>query len=309
MIGGKVKVLNKKFLSIEEKIRKVQSRGMEITIEDKEFIEKYNYYNIFNGYKDLLIEKNDIYKKGTSFKEIESIYQFDKYISMLFFKEVLKIESIFKTIVAEVFAMKYGYKKEYFDSKNFFIRKGKKLNKENFEQLQSEIKKIYIKKDSKGYIKHYLENYNYVPIWVLVNALSFGNTLYFYQFLRDEARVEVAKRLSYNYKLYEKDVVKLLNIVRQYRNSLAHDERFYKLTFPHSVSFKRLGVLPYDKDCNVASLFYIIKVFLTPNEFNLFLSHFKIAYHHLDCSLFTIKGVEILKAMGFKDNEILTDIF
>lgn len=141
MIGGKVKVLNKKFLSIEEKIRKVQSRGMEITIEDKEFIEKYNYYNIFNGYKDLLIEKNDIYKKGTSFKEIESIYQFDKYISMLFFKEVLKIESIFKTIVAEVFAMKYGYKKEYFDSKNFFIRKGKKLNKENFEQLQSEIKK------------------------------------------------------------------------------------------------------------------------------------------------------------------------
>lgn len=48
-------------------------------------LQKENYYNVINGYKDLFIDKtvttplNEVYKKGTSFDEIYALYNLEGY--------------------------------------------------------------------------------------------------------------------------------------------------------------------------------------------------------------------------------------
>lgn len=69
-------------------------------------MEKENYYNVINGYKELFIDRpattynKEVYKSGTKFDEIFALYSFDREIRIIYLKYILKIENHFKTVVA-----------------------------------------------------------------------------------------------------------------------------------------------------------------------------------------------------------------
>lgn len=55
-------------------------------------LKKENYYNVINGYKDLFIEEqkdDEKFKKGVTFEEIYSLYEFDREIRIIFLKYIL----------------------------------------------------------------------------------------------------------------------------------------------------------------------------------------------------------------------------
>ena len=91
-----------------------------VVVYDKEDalykIKKYSYYSIVNSYKDVFKTNDHNYKKGVSFDEIYALYEFDKNIRSIFLKYILEIETIIKSLLAEVISSKYGIE-EYLTKK------------------------------------------------------------------------------------------------------------------------------------------------------------------------------------------------
>jgi len=74
-------------------------------------------------------------------------------------------------------------------------------------------------------LTHYVENQNCIPLWVLVNLMSFGDISKFYACMKQSEQSEVAKRLKWG--LRENYLVNFLNFLSAIRNRCAHSERLY----------------------------------------------------------------------------------
>lgn len=68
---------DKFYCSNAKRYRILRDRGMKISkASHRKVIQKYNYYNIINGYKDpfLLNQTIDKYKYGTTPNQLEALY-------------------------------------------------------------------------------------------------------------------------------------------------------------------------------------------------------------------------------------------
>lgn len=98
--------------------------------------------------------------------------------------------------------------------------------------------------DCQSYLSHYQEKHNgEIPLWVLTNAMTLGQTFWLYQCVPAKVRGAIAESYenlyadSHRHRLPEKTIsVKRLDAIyqrmRQFRNICAHDERLY-CAHPH----------------------------------------------------------------------------
>jgi len=110
---------NKEFKTYHQLIDILSERGIQIEdgIHENSVIrilEKENYYNIINGYKDLFLIDNcpsedEKYKQGTSFNEVYALYIFDREIRHIYLKYLLMVENSFKTVLSHEFSRLYGH--------------------------------------------------------------------------------------------------------------------------------------------------------------------------------------------------------
>lgn len=228
----------KNFKTIEEQIELLKTRNVIFNNETnaKEILLNGNYYNIINGYKDLFLEiKNkNIYKIGTTFEEIYALYEFDRQLRSIFLEYILKIENSMRALIAYYFSREYG-NNNYLKLDNFEtfyklnVTKEKKQKQIKFIQnLLGNINKNIANNIENKYISHYITNYGFIPLWVLVNIMSFGDICNFYRLMKQKERIFV----SMNYKINEKVLSSLLNILSKTRNLCAHGERLYNYEFP-----------------------------------------------------------------------------
>ena len=192
----------KEFKTYQEQIELLKSRG--IVINNEEFalekLQEDNYYNIINGYKDLFIDSNQ-YIQGTTFEEIYSLFEFDRNLKSILLKNILIVENILRTLIAYNFSLKYG-NDNYLKIDNFETLKNSGCKKEKYQERIEQIQKLIcnmqldiannIKK--KPYINHYILNYGFVPLWVLVNAISLGRLSQFYSLMDQSVRINVSKK-------------------------------------------------------------------------------------------------------------------
>ena len=84
----------KDFKTYAEQIDLLKTRGLIINDETfaLEKLKEENYYNIINGYKDLFITPGttDNFITGTTFEEIYYLYDFDRILRNILFKQILK---------------------------------------------------------------------------------------------------------------------------------------------------------------------------------------------------------------------------
>lgn len=84
---------------------------------------------------------------------------------------------------------------------------------------------------NKEYIQHYLRRHGSVPLWVLVNDLTFGNISNFYQLMKrgDQDRVcnFLNKDKSVAHYVNPRLLLRIFDVLVYFRNLCAHDERLY----------------------------------------------------------------------------------
>lgn len=244
----------KDFKTTDELIELLNARGVITDGATKSAIERESYYAIVNGYKDPFLDRvamekspDDVYLKGTRFEWIYDLFLFDRDLRLLSFKYLARAEAIIRTAVSYVFSEAHRSQGAYLDETSFCDSneylvpkafKGDKaaVHKANFQRLMKMLNgKLLITPKSRDFVKHYSDKHGYVPLWVLVNDLTFGNIANFYQLMQKQDRqavctmvARVSQRNSSEFKfLSEIDLLRAISILKDFRNYCAHDERLY----------------------------------------------------------------------------------
>jgi abortive infection bacteriophage resistance protein len=143
---------------------------------------------------------------------------------MLFFAPIQKVEQNIKALIAYHFSDKYGHDHNtYLNAVNFdsTSKKNVSLAGQLINKIKNDINN-YAKRQHRS-IVHYLSVYNYIPLWVLVNILTFGRINVFY------SRMKLADQqiISANFGLSAAALNGFLYFLASFRNRCAHGERIY----------------------------------------------------------------------------------
>ena len=216
---------NKIFRNLDEQINILKNKDLTIKDEEqvKQILLRENYFFI-SGYRHLLMKnyKDKTFIKGSTFEELYAIFNFDRHIRNICFKNILIIENNIKSIVSYQLSKKYGFQeKNYLNPKNY-TEDPIKLRQVH-DVLNKMRKQLAFNGKKHTATMHYLTNYGYIPMWILVKVLSFGLMSEFYCILKQEDKQEIADLYNINYQ--EMEV--FLYLLANFRNICAHEDILY----------------------------------------------------------------------------------
>ena len=338
---------SKSFKSYRQILSILRGRGVKIGKGSQgsrviKILEKENYYNVVNGYKTLFIQtpatatSEEVYKEGVTFNELYALYNFDRELRIIYLKYLLKIENHFKTVVSHTFSKKYGHD-NYLKLENFYcgpsreryvlerIASQNKLNinndKQKIERLSAEEKVSNVTRLIGGIqqeiarqlnkhnemVSHYMTVHGYIPLWALVNVLTFGKVTTFYLNMKEQDKIEVAKQFGVQYK----ELHKYMDMLGFARNKCAHDERFYDIRFKKYLHTKSIPNflelnLPRDESgtyikgtADAYAMAIIFKRILSKQDFKEFKSSMEALIKKLSKQLNSIQASDVLNTMGY----------
>lgn len=300
----------KDFKTYDQQIKKLQSRGLIFNdIEEARKILKFgNYYKLINGYNDLFLDsnsQNEKYKENLHFSEIYSLFKFDEELRFIFFKRILSIENQIKAIIAYEFS-KVHPGKSYLSTNcyNPVYDKSHELIKMIINLKNIVTPNPHNKQSLDNRIKHYNTKYGFVPLWVLINLITFGNSSYFFKFMKPKEQNEVARSFLIKPNNFN-NYLKMLTIVR---NICAHNERLFSIKFRTQISsslfdskFQKSQSINNRND--LFSLLIILKkLIINPEEFEKMKNEIKKEINNLSESFISIKIDDVLNEMGFPNN-------
>lgn len=299
----------KVFRTIQEQISILESKGL--IIDDYLFTEdiliRENYFFI-SGYRHLFLKspKDRNFIKGTTFRELYALFNFDRQVRNIVFKNLLIIENNLKSIISYQLSKKYGFReKDYLRPENFtkVPDKQRQLN----DTLKKMKRQIRVNGAQHSATSHYLKNYGYIPLWVVVKVLSFGIVGELYTVMKREDQEEIANI----YDLSIDNLLTYLPILSNYRNLCAHEDILYDHRTQKIIGDTKYhdgldipttdGEYIYGKD-DLFALIIILKQLLRPEEFRLLINELSYEIDILCGKLKVINIGKVLDTMGFPRN-------
>lgn len=302
--------MNKEFKTIEEQIDILKERNLIINEEKaKEIFRDNNYYYLINGYKDLFLDKNseeEKYIEGATLEEIFALYKFDSELRSAFLKNILKIERRMDTYIAYEFSRQYG-EQNYLIGTNF--NNSSKISDSRIKSLIADINSNISAQVRNGnkMLSHYLTQYGYIPLWVLIRIITFGQISKFYDLMKQQDQNKVAKKFG----VREKELKTHIHNLAIIRNICAHDEKLYDIRLKNTIMqnciHKQFNlVLQNGQYANgykdLFSIVIILKVLLDGEEFKEFYSIVINEIKKLENEIKSIEFSEILDKMGFVES-------
>lgn len=304
-------------------------------------LETENYYNVVNGYKDLFLDPSSTpatekYKAGTTFDEVYALYIFDREVRHIYLKYLLKVENSFKTVLAHEFSAKYGHD-NYLKLENFHtgpstdtailqrIASANRLNlKTDLPQIQhlsseenigtvikliGDIQQEIARQMGKHHqvVTHYMTEYGYIPLWVLVNVLTFGKITNFYKAMKPNDKMAIARTFG----IPNDELHKYMDMCGLARNKCAHDERFFDMKFRrrlHTRSIANFNTLGLARDASGSyssgtndtyAIAIIFAMILNKADTKDFVVAMKSAFAKLAKQLHTISIDDVMQTMGY----------
>jgi abortive infection bacteriophage resistance protein len=300
---------DKQFKNLDEQIEIFKYKGLEIDDEEyaKEVLLRENYF-FLTGYRHLFMQKdnNKMYIKGTKFEELYSLFLFDREFRNIIFKNLLIVENNAKSIFSYQLSKKYGYKEnDYLKPANF------DMSPEKSRQVNDLIKKMKRQVRVNGYqhsaTMHYLNNYGYIPLWVLVKVLSFGIISEFYSILKNEDKEAISKI----YNIDVEDLTNYLSMLANYRNVCAHEDILYENKTQRSINDTVYHILlgiekengEYVKGKNdLFALIIILRQILSHEDVKNLILELDRLIENLRINLHVIPIEKVLERMGFPTN-------
>ena len=242
----------KEYKNSKELLDYIISKGVIVT--NKEFaldkIKKYSYYSIINTYKDVFKDSSNNYKNNVTFDEIYSLYEFDKNIRFIFLKYILEIETVIKSLLAELLSLKYGID-NYLLKNNFDNNINSKIIQDNIDKINEEIAKQNGKHEA---ITHYINEYGFVPPFVLIKILTWGELSRLYSMLKQTDRQAISKE----FKVPDNFLKQVMKNITMIRNICAHNDRMFSFHSKFLITFKIIDNNYKNKD-NSTNVYMIMK--------------------------------------------------
>lgn len=166
----------------------LENRKLKISSRDfaEKFLRHNNYYRVSAYFRPYYKITNgaiqDEFKEWVTFDHIKNLYYFDSELRRMLVPVLERIEVAFRTHLAYYFAHKKG-PLAHMDQTNF-------VNSNKHSQFLNMVNEIT--RDPKDeFLKHYkIEYSDQYPIWVIIEALSFGNLSKFYSNMKNSDKTQ-----------------------------------------------------------------------------------------------------------------------
>jgi len=218
----------KEHKTFDEQLQILKARDLIINDDDYVLLklQHINYYRLSAYFLPYQHSKNSIDKNkflpNTTFEEILNLYYFDAELRKIIFEAIETIEIYFRTQISYYHSQEYGAF-GYLDINN--LRTNLQME---FDELYQDILK---EKDrsKEVFIRHFKEKYNSsdLPIWSVVEIISFGSLSKLFMLLKDEEQKNVIKSMGNINKVV---FFKWLKALSSIRNICAHHSRLWNKT-------------------------------------------------------------------------------
>lgn len=222
-------------MTIEEQIEKLKTHGLIIDdIEKaKRLLSEINYYR-FTGYAlqyRSQPEKSE-YIKGVTFETIYRIYQFDESLRDIFRKYIERAEIYYRTLISYNFSIvkcATPPHDQHYDENNFYNKQGYNEVMDSFKKEKNYYKDSLI-------VKHHKIKYNSkMPLWVIVELMSFSNTSKLYSSMYTTEKELISAEEGVSAATLENH----LHCLAVLRNKCAHAARLYNTEFNPPARFTK----------------------------------------------------------------------
>ena len=301
---------SKTFKNLDEQIELLQHKGLVIDDIDyaKEILLRENYF-FLSGYRHLFL-KSDGSRKfiyGTNFRELYGMFIFDRQLRNILFKNILIVENNLKSILSYVLSKNHGFKEQNYLNAETFVKDHSKSRQIN-DLLRKMKRQINVNGKQHEATKHYMSNYGYIPLWVVVKVLSFGIVGELYSVLQKEDQDEIADI----YGVSIKDLITYLPILANYRNLCAHEDLCF-----NNHTHKKIDHTKYHDILNIPineeneyiyglndlfAIIIIMKSILKEEDFIMMMNEISYELDILDGKLESIEIDRVLGVMGFPKN-------
>lgn len=251
--------LDMPFLTFDEQVKKLKD-DYNLIIKDtnfaKEALISLSYYDLSNGYQDIY-RQNNKYKDSTTIEQLYSTHIFNKNIQGVLFKYATYVENSFKTLLANIIAERFSeHQDEYLKIDNY-QKKRIAWQRKKLKKLVEKLENV-CKTCTDTPTKHYRTTKNHIPPWILFRNISFSDTTDIFFFLKRKEKEYIftlIQILNVDYLEFQDKVnivLDSLNLVRKFRNKIAHNLDF--LTYRESSLNKKANLLFKDTLVNEKEL-------------------------------------------------------
>lgn len=301
----------KPFMTYEQQIQKLRDKNLTITDENeaKSILQQDGYYALITGYKDLFKNpstKN--YRDGTTLQDILALYQFDEQLRELTLRHLLHIERHIRSSLSYAFCDKFGDQQTAYLNPANYDNTRKKMNAIN-RLITKYLTPLLTKPTTYPFLEHNKNVHRNVPLWVLVNTLTFGTLSKMYELSSPGIQYAISRDFT---AVNEKQLGQVLDVLTDYRNLCAHNERM----FSHRCAKKDIPDFPLHKKLGIPmrgnyylqgkrDYFAVVLAFryLLPNkEFLRYKLHLSQLIEKAVTSNQQISHDDLLRIMGFPQN-------
>ena len=235
----------KPFLTYQQQIQKLMEEKHLIVNDVKFAMEKLHelgYFTLIGGYKAPFRDPmTRVYIENTTFEDIYALYQFDNQLRELFFQYLCQIEKRMHSLISYAFCEQYGELQNAYlnpENYNYSIRNQNGVNK-----LISIMERLANRNINYEYLVYQRRIYHNVPLWVLINALTFGQLSKMYSFLPFHIQSNISRQFT---RVNERELEQYLKVLVLYRNICAHNERLFShkvySEIPNTILHQKLGI-------------------------------------------------------------------
>lgn len=301
--------MQKTFKTIDEQIDILRGKGLIIDDEydAKDILLRENYF-FLSGYRHPFLKDKKVrkFRENTNFRELYALFEFDRQLRNIIFKNLLIIENNMKSIFSYQLSKNYGFKERDYLKPSNFNTSNEKVRQVN-DLLRKIKRQIRVNGGQHSATTHYIYNYGYIPLWVAIKVLSFGIVCELYSIMKKNDQEEIAEIFG----LKVEDLLTFFPILANYRNLCAHEDILYDhrtaTMIPTNKYHNMLGLVMKNDEVisgknDLFALILILKSLLRDDEFRFMLQEIDYEKSILEGKLKTIKVDDILEIMGFPLN-------
>lgn len=304
----------KEFKTIDEQIEVLKKRGL--IIEDEERAKKYllsqNYYNLINGYAKFFPRENDVYIAQTTFDEITNLYVFERDFKQAMLSSILEAEKHIRAIFSYRFSEMYKNEPYAYLNINCYD-KNKILMATKVISNLSQTVISHSNKKNKNSIAHYVKKHKHVPIWVLVNYISFGELKRLLSLTTKKLQNKVSKDflefINQNIPdttepFHPENLSSFLDNMNEFRNICAHNNRILGFRCRQNTKYwnplhSKYNISQDDNRRSAYEVFVSLQCFLSKNEYAILHNTLRKRFGVLSNKLKTISINDVLDELGF----------
>ncbi|MCK8606142.1 Abi family protein [Leuconostoc citreum] len=314
----------------------------------REFLISDSYYSLLNGYQNVLCKEgqSEEFLDGLTLEKLDLLYFLESNLSASLFHNILFIEKRFKTALQYVVSKHLGTK----DLTEYLFWNEKYYNSRNNREVTSILKKLlqitrghYFHNDfsegaeidpekehvSQAILDH--RNYGNVPPWVLANELTLGESIRWYNSLKDFLKQEIIYLAFPNIRFSTQTnrfknpqnlnfITDALTIIQDFRNGTAHGTLLNKINFSRLLRWNDISKLldlhnvmnkqDYENGLgqnDLLAIYMIIIILSDARQLTLLTPHIKVIIEQLP-SIFDSNNIEAVYKAFLIPNDFLDRI-